>query len=1143
MAKTWNEVASSAAYKALSPEDKELARTQYFDDVVAPKVSEEDYSAAKAQFDADTGQVKEKTKSYKDIPVDAAKAVGRGVSNLAKDVGSGLKTLVTDPGQAWRNYRDRVGGATIAAGEGAIRTGQAVKEDPLGTGELLLRSTADLPMGAVQAAVDTAGEYGLDRGGGKLLSESIGRVAAETQRQADEKGAAGGFVRGAIQGLEIPVGGPVWVKEGMGIVNKTLQGTATGAIAGGVQGALSPRSEVDLEKRQAARGQGLKSGVGYGAGAGAATELLFPLAKAVRAKSTTKGAEKAVAEELQGKFNNPKYESKLNAKQASDELAATIKAEEAFNKANNTNVNLNTSAALEGSPILDRYNQSVNKYGTDILSDESSVARAASLENRARENEAGIKDFINKSKPSELSSSNLEKASKEYLDTAVGKANIDPITGTNIAAGDVSKSNITANKEFGDYIKGIFSKFHEKTKEAYNAVSGVNAQATPVIQSLKAAAKDKAINNSLRTGNSLNKLLDAKNPSQITGIEDVVQAKRELSALINKADNAGNGTEKQLLISLKQKVEDFLDNHPNPEIRQANIDADTLWKDYQETLRRGGFDEPGVGNLTDRTLRSKNTVVNESQLRGNYIKEGPDAPIETVGDLQRLTKRAEDILGVKDEFKSKESQYLLSDLNTTLKADSSDTAVDTWFKKHSATFEANPDLKDKFKIVANNLDPITGKVARNFSVKDSYKSAKSTFTDATQAQSLANLVKGKPEAAKEAQDMFKTYLYDTTFTEKGVRNIDKLNKYFTDGTVENGIAKTIFKDNPTAYNNYKVATELANKMRSDRTLAIGSGASNLTAQHTAENTAEAIVSMTTPVTLGEGNRIFRFLSNLTNSKQRAVVAKMTTDKEYAKKLLDMDTSPDETEQLLKEVFVGLPSEKAGVRGAVVYGVTPQASEGDKYVPPAKTANDVALEEKKLKQKSQPVESIKDKRVENFKSNPIKYKVASTISKKAANLPPVVQEAALNIANSESEMGVKPRPKDNNTTAKGVFHILDGTAKDIAKELKRDKYDMMNNEDNVDFGLHYINKNYEAYKKAYKTEPKAWELKAMHVLGTDGFKQLKSKESMRVAVTTLPEFKQAALKNKSIFLSKDKTKSLTPKQVLAKLKELYENSET
>lgn len=55
MAKKWGEVAASDGFKALSPDEQDGARRQYFDEVVSPQVPPEHHTMAWEQFSADAG--------------------------------------------------------------------------------------------------------------------------------------------------------------------------------------------------------------------------------------------------------------------------------------------------------------------------------------------------------------------------------------------------------------------------------------------------------------------------------------------------------------------------------------------------------------------------------------------------------------------------------------------------------------------------------------------------------------------------------------------------------------------------------------------------------------------------------------------------------------------------------------------------------------------------------------------------------------------------------------------------------------------------------------------------------------------------------------------------------------------------------
>jgi hypothetical protein len=54
MAMKWSDVAASSAFQALSFDEQEEARNQYFNEVVAPQVSKEEIDAVRGEFLADT---------------------------------------------------------------------------------------------------------------------------------------------------------------------------------------------------------------------------------------------------------------------------------------------------------------------------------------------------------------------------------------------------------------------------------------------------------------------------------------------------------------------------------------------------------------------------------------------------------------------------------------------------------------------------------------------------------------------------------------------------------------------------------------------------------------------------------------------------------------------------------------------------------------------------------------------------------------------------------------------------------------------------------------------------------------------------------------------------------------------------------
>ena len=115
MAKPWRDVASSPEFQALSSDDKEAARQQYFAEVVAPQVPTDDLAAAKGQFDDDTGpSVWGKAKNAGNAVLsegkDAALAVGTGVLGLGQ-MASNLAYAVTGS-KTVKDVADALGGTS-----------------------------------------------------------------------------------------------------------------------------------------------------------------------------------------------------------------------------------------------------------------------------------------------------------------------------------------------------------------------------------------------------------------------------------------------------------------------------------------------------------------------------------------------------------------------------------------------------------------------------------------------------------------------------------------------------------------------------------------------------------------------------------------------------------------------------------------------------------------------------------------------------------------------------------------------------------------------------------------------------------------------------------------------------------------------
>lgn len=165
MAKAWSEVASSDAFKALAPEAQEAARAQYFDQVVAPKVSPDQLEAARSQFDAQTSKKTETPGGLKSFGA----GVGRGVQEVALGaqqlVGHGLQAVGGD--QNSPNMLGRAGNwltqdveRGLARGAGEVQPFQQAHPIATGAGEIAGNIAATAPVAAVIPGAAGAGLAG-----------------------------------------------------------------------------------------------------------------------------------------------------------------------------------------------------------------------------------------------------------------------------------------------------------------------------------------------------------------------------------------------------------------------------------------------------------------------------------------------------------------------------------------------------------------------------------------------------------------------------------------------------------------------------------------------------------------------------------------------------------------------------------------------------------------------------------------------------------------------------------------------------------------------------------------------------------------------------------------------------------------------
>jgi hypothetical protein len=236
MAKKWTEVIASPEYQALKPEDREAARAQYWNEVIAPQVPKDNLDAVRAQFDAEFGPDGSQLPKVAAPERSAVQSVGRqlgltarhaiagvaAIPAMASDALTGLYNTAADavagkgngfrfmPAQAAlqgtlsaaglpepENARERIVGDMTSALSG---TGASVK-----AGEVLARGA-----NSVAAAVGR----GLSQGAGaQAVGAATGSAAAGTVRE--EGGGVGAQIAAGIAGGLAPSLGPTLARMGV----------------------------------------------------------------------------------------------------------------------------------------------------------------------------------------------------------------------------------------------------------------------------------------------------------------------------------------------------------------------------------------------------------------------------------------------------------------------------------------------------------------------------------------------------------------------------------------------------------------------------------------------------------------------------------------------------------------------------------------------------------------------------------------------------------------------------------------------------------------------------------------------------------------------------------------------------------------
>jgi hypothetical protein len=167
MAKKWGDVAASAEFKALSGDEQEAARNEYFNTVIAPQLPESDVKFARGQFDDDTKP------TFFD-----------GVKELAAQAKDNIVSAFTDPlgkgSEAERPVTQMVDADRAASGAPRAATPkEAPPVSPVSLSDDLLQSAK-----APQADMETLRTEGFAAASAKLRGEQDAKANAPLREPA-----------------------------------------------------------------------------------------------------------------------------------------------------------------------------------------------------------------------------------------------------------------------------------------------------------------------------------------------------------------------------------------------------------------------------------------------------------------------------------------------------------------------------------------------------------------------------------------------------------------------------------------------------------------------------------------------------------------------------------------------------------------------------------------------------------------------------------------------------------------------------------------------------------------------------------------------------------------------------------------------
>lgn len=170
MAKKWSDVAGSSAFQALSLDEQEEARNQYFESVIAPRVGKDELDTVREQFFADTAL--RPRSSEIDLPSDITPSAGRSATPMGRP---DPRLIKEDKG-----IIQRIGEFLKPESKSVMENYRATPEEMQAERDKRLSYGA----GPIRPEVAAAAAE-VNRGRAKTTSPTVAKVAKEMERRGE----------------------------------------------------------------------------------------------------------------------------------------------------------------------------------------------------------------------------------------------------------------------------------------------------------------------------------------------------------------------------------------------------------------------------------------------------------------------------------------------------------------------------------------------------------------------------------------------------------------------------------------------------------------------------------------------------------------------------------------------------------------------------------------------------------------------------------------------------------------------------------------------------------------------------------------------------------------------------------------------